>query len=246
MRKFELASSVLTSAAKVRLVIGIWSISCCPFCTLWLFQFEQSLRNADDPQNLHQQSIAQTTVVYYCSRMEAVSLMSRQTYLVQLCTGAESCARLGRRATTVSPNICFGTLPVSFLRSSAKNGPHAHLIVPENNVERLAHLSARDVCTFPISPHVRYLRSRPSHQRELLASKVLEIGRSLLTGGALDGERKVDTRPEEAVMWLQKAFSLAEHLDDTLTAGAAELKVRTRYYRALWLMVVVYGFSNAY
>ena len=146
----------------------------------------------------------------------------------------------------MSPNICFGTLPVSFLRSSAKNGPHAHLIVPENNVECLAHLSARDVCTFPISPHVRYLRSRPSHQRELLASKVLEIGRSLLTGGALDGERKVDTRPEEAVMWLQKAFSLAEHLDDTLTAGAAELKVRTRYYRALWLMVVVYGFSNAY
>jgi hypothetical protein len=38
-------------------------------------------------------------------------------------------------------------------------------------------------------------------------------------------------------MWLQKAFSLAEHLDDTLTAGAAELKVRSRYYRALWLIV---------
>lgn len=114
-----------------------------------------------------------------------------------------------------------------FLRSSAKSGPHAHLIVPENNVERLAHLSARDVCSFPISPHVRYLRSRPSHQRELLASKILEIGRSLLTGGAQDGERKLDTRPEEAVMWLQKAFSLAEHLDDTLTAGAVELKVRS-------------------
>jgi hypothetical protein len=47
-------------------------------------------------------------------------------------------------------------------------------------------------------------------------------------------------------MWLQKAFSLAEHLDDTLTAGAAELKVRSRYYRALWLMVVVCGFSDAY
>lgn len=78
--KFELASSVLTSAAKVRLVNGIWAISCCPFCMLWLFQFEQSLRNADDHQNLHQQSIAQATVVYYCSRMEAVSLMPRQTY----------------------------------------------------------------------------------------------------------------------------------------------------------------------
>ena len=92
MGKSELASSVLTSAAKVRLVIDIWTVSCYPFCTLWLFQFEESLRNADDPQNLHEQSIAQTTVVYYCSRMEAVSLVFRQTYLVQLCTGAESCA----------------------------------------------------------------------------------------------------------------------------------------------------------
>ena len=39
----------------------------------WLFQFEENLRNVDDPQNVHQQSIAQATVVYYCSRMEAVS-----------------------------------------------------------------------------------------------------------------------------------------------------------------------------
>jgi len=163
MGKFELASSVLTSAAK----------------------FEQSLRNADDPQNLHRQSIAQTTVVYYCSRMEAAWK-----------EGNDSVAQYMLRNIT------------------------------ENNVERLAHLSARD--------------------RELLASKILEIGRSLLTGGAQDGERKVDTRPEEAVMWLQKAFSLAEHLDDTLTAGAAELKVRSRYYRALWLIVVVCGFSDAY
>jgi hypothetical protein len=72
--------------------IVMWTISCCPFCTLWLFQFEQSLRNADDRQNLHQQSIAQTTIVYYCSRMEAVSLMSRQNLSRTGCTGAESCA----------------------------------------------------------------------------------------------------------------------------------------------------------
>jgi hypothetical protein len=85
-----------------------------------------------------------------------------------------------------------------------------------------------------------------SHQRELLASKVLEIGRSLLTRGAQDGERKVDARAEEAVRWLQKAFSLAEHLDDTLTAGAAELKVGSRFYRAQWLIVVVCGLSDAY
>ena len=79
-----------------------------------------------------------------------------------------------------------------------------------------------------------------------MASKVLEIGRSLLIGGAQDGERKVDARAEEAVKWLQKAFSLAEHLDDTLTAGAAELKVGSRFYRAQLLMVVVCGLSDAY
>jgi hypothetical protein len=85
----------------------------------------------------------------------------------------------------------------------------------------------------PISPHVRYPEVSPfSNQRELLASKVLEIGRSLLTGGARDKEKKVDTGAGEAVRWLQKAFSLAEHLDDTLIAGAADLKVGRRLYRA--------------
>lgn len=98
--KFELASSVLTSAAKVRLVSGIWALSCCPFCMLWLFQFEQSLRNADDPKNLHQQSIAQATVVYYCSRMEAVSLMPRQTYHILHVPVLSHVPRLGRRVTT--------------------------------------------------------------------------------------------------------------------------------------------------
>jgi len=71
-----------------------------------------------------------------------------------------------------------------------------------------------------------------ARDRELLASKVLEIGRSLLTGGARDKEKKVDTGAGEAVRWLQKAFSLAEHLDDTLNAGAADLKVGRRLYRA--------------
>ncbi|KAI0248099.1 hypothetical protein BJV78DRAFT_1132012, partial [Lactifluus subvellereus] len=139
--KGDLASNVLASAAK----------------------FEENLRNVDDPQNMHQQSIAQATVVYYCSRMEAAWK-----------EGNDSVAQYMLRNIT------------------------------ENNVERLAHLSARD--------------------RELLASKVLEIGRSLLTGGGRDNEKKIEARAEEAVTWLQKAFSLAEHLDDTLTAGAAELK----------------------
>ncbi|KAH9043868.1 hypothetical protein EDB85DRAFT_728235 [Lactarius pseudohatsudake] len=138
--KYELASSVLTSAAK----------------------FEQCLRNADDPKNIHRQSIAQATVVYYCSRMEAAWK-----------EGNDSVAHYMLRNIT------------------------------ESHVERLAHLSARD--------------------RELLASKVLQIGKSLLISEGRD-DSKIDARAEEAVKWLQKAFSLAEHLDDTLTAGAVDLK----------------------
>ncbi|KAH9177088.1 hypothetical protein EDB89DRAFT_1938043 [Lactarius sanguifluus] len=138
--KYELASSVLTSAAK----------------------FEQCLRNVDDPKNIHRQSIAQATVVYYCSRMEAAWK-----------EGNDSVAQYMLRNIT------------------------------ESHVERLAHLSARD--------------------RELLASKVLQIGKSLLISEGRD-DSKIDARAEEAVKWLQKAFSLAEHLDDTLTAGAVDLK----------------------
>ncbi|KAI9460127.1 hypothetical protein BJY52DRAFT_1222744 [Lactarius psammicola] len=133
--KYELASSVLTSAAK----------------------FEQCLRNADDPKNIHRQSIAQATVVYYCSRMEAAWK-----------EGNDSVAQYMLRSITVSP-FC--------------------------------------------------------PQRELLASKVLRIGKSILISEDRDNDPKIDARAEEAVKWLQKAFSLAEHLDDTLTAGAADLKV---------------------
>lgn len=65
----------------------------------------------------------------------------------------------------------------------------------------------------------------PARDHELLASKLLQIGRSLLTGRY----RNRETAPEEAkapeaVKWLQKAFALAEHLDDTVTAGSAQLK----------------------
>jgi hypothetical protein len=214
------------------------SRACRPFCVLWLFQFEQSLRNVDDQQNSHQQSIAQATVVYYCSRMEAVSLVPCETFRLHRVPMLSHMSRLGRKVTKASPNICFGTSPVCYLQCSAECGPHAHLIIPENNVERLAHLSARDVCSFQFHLMSVTLRSRPcSHQRELLATKVLEIGRSHLNGGARDRDKKIDTRAEEAVIWLQKAFSLVEHLDDTLTAGAVELKVGSRFYRIVWLIV---------
>ncbi|KAH9075682.1 hypothetical protein EDB83DRAFT_2218480 [Lactarius deliciosus] len=136
--KYELASSVLTSAAK----------------------FEQCLRNVDDPKNIHRQSIAQATVVYYCSRMEAAWK-----------EGNDSVAQYMLRNITGKMLLLIA--------------------VPR--------------------------------RRELLASKVLQIGKSLLISEGRD-ESKIDARAEEAVKWLQKAFSLAEHLDDTLTAGAVDLK----------------------
>ena len=55
-------------------------------------------------------------------------------------------------------------------------------------------------------------------------SKVLGVGRPLLISEGRDNDSKIDARAEEAVEWLQKAFSLAEHLDDTLTRDAG-LKV---------------------
>jgi hypothetical protein len=86
------------------------------------------------------------------------------------------------------------------------------------------------------SPHVRRPEVSPfCHQRELLASKILEIGRSFLTGSARENEKNIDARAEEGVNWLQRAFTLAEPLDDTLTAGAAELKVELSLLGYLWL-----------
>ncbi|KAI0063230.1 hypothetical protein BV25DRAFT_1899548 [Artomyces pyxidatus] len=139
--KHEVASSVLGSAAK----------------------YEQSLRGANDPQGIYQQSKVQATVVYYCSRMEAAWKQGNETL-----------------AEFMLQNIT------------------------ESENERLVFLPARD--------------------RELLASKLLEIGRSLLTGATRGTENDDDTRAKEAVKWIQKAFTLAEQLDDNVTAGAAELK----------------------
>lgn len=54
---------------------------------------------------------------------------------------------------------------------------------------------------------------------------MLQIGRSLLISEGRANDPKIEARAEEAVKWLQKAFSLAEPLDDNLAAGAVDLKV---------------------
>ena len=121
---------------------------CRPFCMLWLFQFEQRLRDADDHQNLHQQSIAQATVVYYCSRMEAVSLVPLRNVSQSLCSGAESYAQAWKEGNESVAQYMLRNITGMLFRCSASSGPRAHLIILESNVERLAHLSARDVCAF--------------------------------------------------------------------------------------------------
>jgi hypothetical protein len=96
------------------------------------------------------------------------------------------------------------------------------------------HLQQTTSNTWPICPRVTFvldkfhltsvtLMSRSRPQRELCWR--LQIGRSLLISEGRDNDSKIDARAEEAVKWLQKAFSLAEHLDDKLTAGAVDLKV---------------------
>lgn len=63
-----------------------------------------------------------------------------------------------------------------------------------------------------------------------VASKLLEIGRSLLSS---DGHREEGLEPGkasslQAVEWLQKAFTVAEPLEDMETPGSAEVKVRVQ------------------
>ncbi|KAF5376865.1 hypothetical protein D9615_007266 [Tricholomella constricta] len=58
----------------------------------------------------------------------------------------------------------------------------------------------------------------PPHIRQLLASKFHQIGKSML-------EEPDGTKPADAVIWLQKAFTLADPLEDNVALGVAELKI---------------------
>jgi hypothetical protein len=56
-------------------------------------------------------------------------------------------------------------------------------------------------------------------QCELLAAKLLEIGKSVLSDK--DGAGALD-----AVKWLQRGFAITEKLEDSATPGLGQLKVR--------------------
>jgi hypothetical protein len=63
-------------------------------------------------------------------------------------------------------------------------------------------------------------------QRELLAAKLLEIGKSVLKANSGEANGTGDgVKAQDAVRWMQKAYNMIEQLDDSATPGMVELKV---------------------
>ncbi|EIW86072.1 hypothetical protein CONPUDRAFT_45846, partial [Coniophora puteana RWD-64-598 SS2] len=73
-----------------------------------------------------------------------------------------------------------------------------------------------------IVDNANYLAFLPPRDRELLASKLLDIGKAILRA-ANQGAKSGLEGPVNAIRWLQRAFSVIEPLDAT-THGLAELK----------------------
>ncbi|KAJ8487575.1 hypothetical protein ONZ45_g14285 [Pleurotus djamor] len=64
------------------------------------------------------------------------------------------------------------------------------------------------------------------HQRELLAIKLHNIGKSIVKGDSRRSSSVTDgTKPHDAVKWLQKAYSFVEQLEGPDSPGIAELKI---------------------
>jgi hypothetical protein len=61
----------------------------------------------------------------------------------------------------------------------------------------------------------------------MLASKLLDIGKSRLRSCYEDSKSAPDeSKAQDAIRWMQKAFSVIEPLDCTTNIELAELKVR--------------------
>ncbi|KAK0232662.1 hypothetical protein IW262DRAFT_1260291, partial [Armillaria fumosa] len=63
----------------------------------------------------------------------------------------------------------------------------------------------------------------PPHDRTLLATKFHGIGKAILKSHATSDNN--GTKPADAVGWLQKAFTMADQLDDSAMSGLPQLKV---------------------
>jgi hypothetical protein len=96
--------------------------------------------------------------------------------------------------------------------------------VPDND-QRLAQLPPGDVSELLLAS--RSL-SKWYVQRELLAVKLLEIGKSILRANPGEANSTGDgVHAQDAVQWMQKAYNMIEQLGDSETAGMAELKVES-------------------
>ncbi|KAI0935752.1 hypothetical protein AcV5_004080 [Taiwanofungus camphoratus] len=61
--------------------------------------------------------------------------------------------------------------------------------------------------------------------RELLAAKLLQIGKSLLRGGSRDNDSAIRRgRIRDSIQWMQKAFAIIEQIDETQNSCEKELK----------------------
>lgn len=58
-----------------------------------------------------------------------------------------------------------------------------------------------------------------------MASKLLEIGKSLLKALQPDGDHAVPGASRDPVKWIQKALTIAEPLDDAASPHIKEIKV---------------------
>ncbi|KAF4566535.1 hypothetical protein EYR36_011966 [Pleurotus pulmonarius] len=66
----------------------------------------------------------------------------------------------------------------------------------------------------------------PPHQRELLAIKLHNIGKSMLKGDSRQNGSVTDgAKAQDAVKWLQKSYTIVEQLEGPDTPGIAELKI---------------------
>ncbi|KAG2129719.1 meiosis protein SPO22/ZIP4 like-domain-containing protein, partial [Suillus bovinus] len=87
--------------------------------------------------------------------------------------------------------------------------------------EGLAAFMADKVTGFPFGRHA----SHGKHfQRETLATKLLDIGKSLLRSCYQDSKLTEESKANEAIRWMQKAFAVIEPLDCVTNAKLAELK----------------------
>ena len=73
--------------------------------------------------------------------------------------------------------------------------------------------------------------NKSSIQREILASKLLEIGKSLLKTLQPDGNHAVPGASRDPVKWIQKSLTIAEPLDDAARPHIKELKVSVAHFQ---------------